>query len=82
MSNRGNVRIGLIILGALVVIQMFAGILAGYRQEWMRMGIFLSGSILIFISFTSCLLILKIDTCFKHLEELISNNTNITKGNS
>ena len=50
MSNRGNVRIGLIILSALVVIQMFAGILAGYRQEWMRMGIFLSGSILIFIS--------------------------------
>ena len=82
MANRGNVRIGLIMLGTLVVIQMLAGILAGYRQEWMRMGIFLSGSILIFISFTSSLLVLKIDTCFKHLEDLISNNVNISKSNS
>ncbi len=79
MASRGNVRIGLIILGALVVIQMLAGILAGYRQEWMRMGIFLSGSVLIFISFTSSLLVLKIDTCFKHLEDLISNNVNISE---
>jgi len=82
MANRGNVRIGLIMMGTLIVIQMLAGIMAGYRQDWMRMGIFLSGSILIFISFTSSLLVLKIDTCFKHLEDLISNNVNISKGNS
>jgi len=76
MVDRKTATVVLTVLGSSVLVQLVAGIFAGLRQEWLRVSILLTGSVLAFITFTSSLMVMKIDTCFSRLENLMLKKLN------
>lgn len=76
MVNRGKIRVAMIVLIASALVSLFAGIMSGLHQDWMRMCGAFCGSVFVIFSCTMCLLALKIDTCFRRLEDLISKKLN------
>lgn len=75
MLDRGTARVALIVLIAFGVVQLLAGVLAGLRQDWIGMTIYLVGAVLTVVILTSIPVALKTDNCFNRLEDLISEKS-------
>ena len=75
MVNRKYRVVVPIVLSMGLAVQLLGGVLTGFHQKWFEMGFFF-----FFVGFTvygyvGFLLNLKIDTCFEHLENLISGKS-------
>lgn len=73
-KQREMLKVGLIVLGLSMVIMLLAGILAGVQKSWLKMSfLFFTTIHLVFCSMFS-VLVVKIDTSFKHLKNLTAQN--------
>jgi len=63
------------------VVLFSLSILAGFRQDWFGLGVLLAICAIILLICTGILMALKIDTCTKHLEELITKNKDLMASN-
>ena len=70
MMNRVRV-IGLIVFVVQTVFLLLIGIWAGLHQKWFGMFIFFFLTVLFVVFCMSALMTLKIDNCFKRLEEIV-----------
>ena len=71
MINHNNLRIAMILLVASIVILLLVGIQAGLRQDWMRMSLFFFSTVLVIFFFIMSLMGLQINTCFRHIEDIV-----------
>jgi len=74
-KKRATLKIGLIVLGATIVINLLSGILAAVQENWIKMSFsFFTAVYIVFCCMVS-LLAVKIETSFEHLKKLIVQNT-------
>ena len=63
--------IGLIMWGAVIAMFLYLTVLAGFRRDWVRMGLCLYLFIFVVFHCVGILLDLKIHSCFKRLDHII-----------
>lgn len=74
-KKREMLKVGLIVLGASIVITLLSGILAAVQENWFKMSLsFFTAVYLVFCCMASVLAV-KIEKSFKHLKNLIVQNT-------
>lgn len=79
MLNRKNRVVVPIVFSIMLVVLLLGGVLAGLWQDWFRMGLLFFLGVFIVNCCVSVLLDLKIDTCFKRLEDLTSGKSDSTR---
>ena len=72
IKQRKAKKIGCVVAGLGALIQSFAAIIYGIREEWFRFGLSLAGCIIAAVFFTGIIVQLGIDIRFHHLEKLIN----------
>ncbi|MHC4462890.1 MAG: hypothetical protein ACYS30_15895 [Planctomycetota bacterium] len=72
IKQRKAKKFGCVVAGLGALIQSYAAIIFGIREEWFRFGLFLSGCIIAVVFFTGIIVQLGIDIRFNHLEQLIN----------
>ena len=72
IKQRKAKKIGCVVVGLGALIQSFAAIIYGIREEWFRLGLSLAGCIIMAVFFTGIIVQLSIDIRFHHLEKLIN----------
>lgn len=80
MVTRRTAKIALVVLAASGLVQLFAGVLEGLRQNWMGMAIYFTGAFLSIVICTGIPVALTIDACFRRLESLMKTSGRVRAG--
>jgi len=72
-------RIALVLLFALSLLQFIVGVIAGLHQDWMKMSIYFFGTVLSIVICTIIPVGRRIDVCFSHMEDIISERIDSIK---